>query len=237
MSKSATRATPDEFSPEDQLGGLPLFSDPTTVQLTAYQQCNPRQRRFVDAMLLFGVGVKAYREAGYKAKTDAAAYQGAYELLQVPLVAAAKREREQLAAVALGVNVVNVLREMLVCGTSDVGHYEFSVGPQPVKLASGAPPDAMRAVQSIKRKVTRTPSFGRDEDGNRLPPTVEVTVEVKLHPKVPALTELAKRVDLFAAALAGGPQQLPQVIAMEDPTLEPPPEADESGLAGTEATP
>lgn len=54
-----------------------------------------RQRAFIDAYMVSHNALKAYREAGYKAKSDTSAETTASEILRNPNVAAEIRKRQE----------------------------------------------------------------------------------------------------------------------------------------------
>jgi len=117
----------------------------------------PRQKRFVDAYLLNPNATQAAIRAGYgKKNADVVGPR----LLGDVGVAAAIADGQQRLAAEVGLSQIRVLRELEGLAHSDVSHYLFDDVAGRLKLAEGAPPNAMRAVSSIKYR-TRT-----DGDGN-----------------------------------------------------------------------
>ncbi len=137
-----------------------------------------QQRAFCDAYVVHPKGAKAARDAGYSAHT---AGQQAYDLLRKPEIRAYidKRLAER------GFTAERVLRELEICGGSDISDYVVDDYGH-VSLSEDANPDAMRAVRTIKRVVRA------DEDGN-----TTVTTEISLWDKPGSLVALGKRHKLF----------------------------------------
>ena len=138
---------------------------------------NARHERFAQEYLIDRNGQAAYQRAGYSA-SDNAAKVNASKLLTAANVAERIAYLESLRAERVGMTADQVLRELAVLGTSDVRHYVFS--DTGIDLAADAPDHAMRAVQSVKRRVRRI----EREDG----PAEEIEeVEYRLWNKPAAL--------------------------------------------------
>lgn len=137
-----------------------------------------QQRAFCDAYVVHPKGARAAREAGYSPHSAA---EQAYDLLRKPQIRAYidKRLAER------GFTAERVLRELEICGASDISDYVIDDYGH-VSLSEDANPDAMRAVRTIKR-VCKT-----DEDGN-----LTVTTEIGLWDKPGSLQLLGKRHKLF----------------------------------------
>lgn len=129
-----------------------------------------------------GNGTKAATLAGYS-KTSARRI--ATRLSSKAHVRAAIAERGKDA----GITRERVLQELVLLGFSDVTHYVVDDDGQ-VTLAAGAPPGAMRGLQSIKRKTTITSTKDRD--------TTVHDVEIKLWDKPGPLKLAGQHVGLFA---------------------------------------
>lgn len=138
----------------------------------------PKQARFVDEYLIEPNAKQAAIRAGYSPRT--AESQGS-RLLSNVKVAAAIAERQEKRAAKVGLTQQRVLEEVEGIAHSDVTHYVFDDIANQLKLAPGAPLNAMRAVSSVKYR-TRT-----DEDGN-----VTRECEFKLWDK-PGMVKLAGR--------------------------------------------
>lgn len=140
---------------------------------------NARHERFCHEYLIDHNGTAAYLRVGYKSSAAAAAVS-ASSLLRNPKIAARVAYLEAQRLEQIGMTADAVLRELEVLGTSDIRHYKFTDTPEGIALAENAPDVAMRAVQSVRRKVR---TIDR-EDGQR--ETVE-EVEFRLWSKPAAL--------------------------------------------------
>lgn len=166
---------------------------------------NARHERFCQEYLVDRNGSAAYLRAGYKA-TDDAAKVAASRLLTLANVSARVAYLEALRAERVGMTADDVLRELRALGTSDVRHYEFT--DDGIKLADNAPDTAMRAVQSVRRKVRRI----EREDG---PAEIIEEVEFKLWSKPAALRMAGEVHKLYTQKIES----------------QPPPEQNDSGEA------
>lgn len=135
----------------------------------------PKQRLFVEEYLVDLCATQAAIRAGYSKRT---AKQTSFELLQHPAVAAAIDAAMKQRETRSRVKGYRVLEEMAPLMESCVDHYRVGQDGR-LELAEGAPPDAMKAVASVKYR-TRTL---KDR-------TVEHEVEFKLWDK-PATHRLA----------------------------------------------
>lgn len=144
----------------------------------------PQQAAFVTEYLVDLNATQAAVRAGYSAKTARA--QGSRLLMNADIAKAietAKANRTERT----GITADRVLSELERLAFSDVTHYVTDESGN-LALAEGAPPDAMRAVSSLKRKVT---TF--DGDNSR---TV-VELEFKLWDKPGPLKLAGRHVGLF----------------------------------------
>jgi phage terminase small subunit len=112
---------------------------------------NPRHQRFVDEYLLDRNATAAYKRAGYKAKGNAAEVN-ANKLLRKTQVATAIAVAEQARSQRTTITQDRVLNELGLLSFSDLTHYVVDDNGD-VELRAGAPDGAMRALQSIKRKI------------------------------------------------------------------------------------
>lgn len=110
---------------------------------------NARQRTFVTEYVVGKDAHKAALAAGYSAKT--AGVTGA-KMVRIPKVAQAIETALKKLEVRSEITQTRVLNELALLVFSDVTHYVMDDDGN-VTLAEGAPPAAMRAVSSIKRKV------------------------------------------------------------------------------------
>jgi phage terminase small subunit len=75
---------------------------------------NPRQEAFAQNLVANGMNATAaYKAAGYSAKKDVTARNGAHELLTNPYVAARVSELQKLAAVKHGISLESLTRDLL----------------------------------------------------------------------------------------------------------------------------
>ncbi len=151
--------------------------------MTAPRKLTNKQQIFVREYLIDLNATAAYKRAGYKAGGNAAE-AAASRLLRNVKVAAAVAAAQAERAERVGLTADEVLRELAVLGRSDVWHYEINDGGR-VRLAEGAPPEAIRAVSSIKRKVKHTDTG------------TEVETEIKLWSKPDALRMAAQHLGLL----------------------------------------
>jgi phage terminase small subunit len=112
----------------------------------------PKQQRFVDEYLVDLNATAAYERAGYKARASARNVN-ASRLLANAKVRAAVDAAIAARAEATGVTQARVLTELELLAFSSVDHYVLDDSGN-VRLAAHAPAQALRAVSSIKRRVT-----------------------------------------------------------------------------------
>jgi phage terminase small subunit len=149
-----------------------------------------RQRLFARELLVDFNPCQAYRRAGYKARTDNAAYAGASRLLRCAKDQAELRDLMQARAEAVKIKAEKVLREIARVAFSDIGSILDFSGDQPrLRPARDMPVAARRAIASMKVKRYLE---GRGEEARE----VEV-VETKLWDKAQALRDLAQQLGLL----------------------------------------
>jgi phage terminase small subunit len=162
-----------------------------------------KQARFVAEYLIDLNATQAAIRAGYSKKT--ANEQGARLLAKVSIRAAVDAEQAARAERA-GITRNRVLNETALLAFSDLTHY--TVDDQgDVTLARGAPVGAMRALQSIKRRIT-TRGSGKTREVTR-------EVEIRLWNKPDPLKLAGQHVDLFKDKVEhSGPdgQPIPVVV-------------------------
>lgn len=132
---------------------MPMATTPRLPQ-TAPRLLNDRQQRFVDEYLKDLNATQAYRRAGYAGNANVCAVEAA-RLLRNPQIAAALALAQEQRAQRLHVEADAVLHELVLLYASDITHYVIDDQGN-VALAPHAPKDAMRAVSSLKKKVTHT---------------------------------------------------------------------------------
>lgn len=149
----------------------------------------PVSRRYAQFVAEYLIDLDAEQAA---LRTGYLAHQGE-DLLAHPEVARAlakaKAERER----ALRVKAENALLEMSYLAFSDVSHYRVSPDGY-LELAPGAPSTAMRAVASIKRKVT----VKEDREGTTW---TYYELEYKLWDKPNAIRLMGRHCGLFSERL------------------------------------
>src|SRR3990167_586803 len=158
-----------------------------------------RQKIFVEEYLLDLNGARAARAAG---SSDCRPW--AARTLKIPHVAAAIRAAMDERSKATLVDQYAVVRELMCLGFSSIDHYR--VNPDgTVSLTDDAPPDAMRAVASVKRKVG---ADGSDE------------VELRLWDKPAALKMLGQHLAMYTDKIKhGGDAQSPiRVVTVRLPS-------------------
>jgi phage terminase small subunit len=161
-----------------------------------------RELRFCAEYVIDRCGSAAYQRAGFGAKTPAVAKACASRLLSRPDVGAEIDRLEAELAADARLRAHEVYQEIARVAFSDIRHFHLTdLGN--VQLAEGAPPDAMKAIASIKRKVRRLNGSG-----------IEYEVEVKFWDKIGALRMAGQTLKLFTdkAELTGpNGQPLPPV--------------------------
>jgi phage terminase small subunit len=150
---------------------------------------NQRKSRFVAEYLVDLNATQAAIRAGYSQRT---ARSIGSENLTKPHIAAAIKAALDARAVRTGITQDRVLAEVALLAFSDVTHYQVSAAGD-VKLAADAPDGAMRAVQSIKHRVTTRGRGGQAE--------VVREVEIRLWDKPGPLKLAGQHVGLFTEKL------------------------------------
>jgi phage terminase small subunit len=140
-----------------------------------------KQQLFIQEYLVDLNAAQAAARAGYSGKSVREI--GSRLLTKVNIQAALT---EAMAARVQRVHLTQdaVLREIALLSQSNIAHYEIDHHGE-VRLRPGAPPDAMRAVQSLRKKVLHT------EQGTF------IETEIKLHPKTPNLRMAGEHLNLF----------------------------------------
>lgn len=146
-----------------------------------------RQQAFVDEVLVDDDLEQAAIRAGYDPGTIKETLR---ELLFEPMVVSAIAVAKSQRASRVKTTQDSVLHEMSLLALSCVEHYVIDDKGQ-VTLADGAPTGAMRAIQSIKRKVRV--HHGKGED----PGYTEYDIELKLWDKPTPLKLMGRQVGLF----------------------------------------
>lgn len=146
-----------------------------------------RQRRFVEEYLVDMNATAAYKRAGYAARGNAAEVNAA-RLLRNAQVQAAIQAGQSARSERVGITQDRVLDELSLLAFSDLTHYAVDDNGE-VTLAAGAPVGAMRAIQSIKRRIT-TRGSGASQEVTR-------EVEIRLWNKPEPLKLAGQHVGLF----------------------------------------
>jgi hypothetical protein len=117
-------------------------------------QLSPMQERFVQEYLVDCNATAAYKRAGYKGQGNVAEVN-AHRLLRSAKVAAAVQGAQEARAQRLQLTQDAVLAELMLLAHSDILDYIIDDHGD-VTLRAGAPPQAMRAVASLKKKISHT---------------------------------------------------------------------------------
>lgn len=157
-----------------------------------------KQRRFVEEYLVDVNATQAAIRAGYPQRTAASVGS---ENLRKPEIAAAIKTALDARAARTEITQDRVLQELAHLVFSDVTHYRVTDAGD-VVLTEHAPAGAMRALQSIKRRIT-TRGEGKQRE-------VIHDVEIRLWDKPGPLKLAGQHVGLFTEKLAveganGGP--------------------------------
>ncbi len=161
-----------ESSPYDQLA----------ASRNGKQRCS-----FVDEYVITPVASEAVTAAGYKTKNPR---QKAWELMRVPLVAAAIAQKRQERMDRTMITQDRVLYELAIIGFSNLDDYDIDPVTGSVDVVPGAAEHAVRAISWINCSVTK------DEDGTEIRHT-----DIKLWDKPSALKLMAKHLGMLDARL------------------------------------
>jgi phage terminase small subunit len=141
-----------------------------------------KQTLFIAEYLTDFNATRAARASGYSQKT--AGWIG-HENLKKPKIQAALRAAIEARMERLQMSQDDVLHELAILGKSSIEHYTID-GEGNFALADGAPEGAMRAVASVKQRVTY------DKEGERT-----VHVEFRLWDKVGSLHLMARHLGML----------------------------------------
>lgn len=122
---------------------------PPALPLTADTPLEPKEQAFVDAYLIDLNGAGAARTAGYSPQSAA---RIAARLSTKVNVAAAIQKAMAARSERTGLTAERVLAELEQLAFSNIANYVVDVVAGTVKLTDTAPPDAMKAIASIKHK-------------------------------------------------------------------------------------
>ena len=140
-----------------------------------------QHQRFVDEYMIDSNAYRSYCMAGYKGRGNSG-YVSASTLLRHPKVAAEIEHRRGLIAASLKVNSEDVLKELKTIAFSNIGDYvEF--GGKRVRIKPSH--ELTREALSVIEQVTETVNTAGMK-----------SIKLKLHPKLAALTILAKYTDV-----------------------------------------
>jgi phage terminase small subunit len=176
---------------------------------------NAQQLRFVEEYLHTLNATGSAKAAGYKQARVVGP-----RLLQHPIISAKIAALQAARAHRVGITQDRVLAELEECAFSNIDHYRVNDDGN-VFLTDEAPPRALRAVSSIKRRIQET---GWNKAGEKLR-TIEV--EIKLWDKTSNLYRAGQHVGIFREAPKVGDDRLP-MNKLSDATLA----AIEADLAG-----
>jgi len=164
----------------------PLFSSAESAPI---KELTPRMKAFVHEYVHDLNATRAYIRAGYSPN---AANVGASQLLATPNIADAVKQALEVRASRVNMSADSVLEEVATLAHACVDHYRVDDDGN-LCLAEGAPPNAMRAIASVKRrKIVK-----EDAQGNV---TITYEVEFKLWDKPGALKLMGRHVGIKAFA-------------------------------------
>jgi phage terminase small subunit len=169
---------------------------------------NAQQLRFVEEYLCTANATSAAKAAGYSAATARVAGP---RLLLRPHVARKIASIQKARAERVGITQDRVLAELEELAFSNIDHYRVDLDGN-VELTLEAPPRALRALQSIKRRIQET---GWNKEGEKLR-TIEV--EIKLWDKPSMLKLAGQHVGILREQPKGGDDRVP-VGKLSDETL------------------
>ena len=152
---------------------------------SAYLELTPKRRAFIEEYVVDLNARQAAIRAGYAVVS---AHAEGIRLLSDVKVRAEIDKLLAIRAARVGISQNTVINEMGILALSSLTHYTIDDDGH-VKLSDDAPPDAMRAIQSIKRKKI----IREDKAGNV---TITYEVDLKLWSKVEPLKLLGKHVGL-----------------------------------------
>lgn len=150
----------------------------------------PRQQRFIQEYLVRLDPAAAYRAAGYKSKSDAAASSNGRRLLRNDLVSAEIARQQAELAQKFSISAEEVIRELSLIAFSDIGRIlDFSGPTLKLRRAEDITEDARRGLASVR---VRRRMEGTGDDARE----VEV-IEFKMSDKLAALRDLGRHLGLF----------------------------------------
>lgn len=152
-----------------------------------HQLSNARQAAFINEFIKDFNITRAAKDAGYSAAT---AHVIGQRLLSNVKIKTALREAIRNRALRLQLDQDKIVKELACIGFSDLTNFTSidQNGDMVIDLKS-APPEAMRAVQEVTQDV-----YMEGRGGSAL--AVKRT-KLKLHPKLPALEQIAKHLGLL----------------------------------------
>ncbi len=140
------------------------------------------QARMVEEYVKDFNGIRAYKTAGGKAR-GAAGRACAAQILSYDHVQAAIRLKQNEMREQSGVEVMDVIRELMRIGFADMKDFaKWSSGTVSMTPSEELDPSLSSAVQEVSETISK---IGVS------------TVKVKLHPKLPALKMLGEHLNLF----------------------------------------
>lgn len=154
------------------------------------RKLNVRRQRFVEEYLVSLSATRAAKAAGYAERT---AYSQGQRLLKNVEVRACVEQAQEARAERIKIDADKVLEELAIIAFSHILNYEID-GDGNVTLADGAPFEVIKAIGSVKRKVTTR--------GN----VTTKKVEIKLWNKVAALRLVGAHLGLFSGKVKGEPE-------------------------------
>jgi len=174
--------SPTTHVPHAITGGLGMLHETEKNYHELLAQLNAREHKFVAEFLACGNATLSAKRAGYSEHT---AYSIGHEILRKPEISACVQAGVDAMAARCEVDADKIVKDLAAVAFSNIAHYEIDDEGY-VQLAEGAPPEAIKAIQSVRCKKRVL------DDGS-----VVIETEYKLWDKIQALTLLGKKLRLW----------------------------------------
>jgi phage terminase small subunit len=145
------------------------------------------QQRFVDNMLVTGIGAKSARLAGIakgNSRNQAARWMAKDDIRE------AIEEGEELMSATVRFDATTVLRELAILAVTDITELIDEEGHLRCDLKD-VPPEMMACIQSLEEDSWNEKQFD-DETGEELDPIKHTRIKVKLYDRIKAITQAGK---------------------------------------------
>jgi len=169
--------------------GIAPFPPENPLEVVDLSKLNTRQLAFIREYIVDFNGTRAAIRAGYP---KVGASVTAVRLLGDSRIAAAVEQAKEMRAIRVNMTADSVLEEVATLANASVEHYKVDDDGNLI-LAEGAPPNAMRAIQSVKRR-----KIVKEDPSGAI--TITYEVEFKLWDKPGALKLMGRHVGIKAFA-------------------------------------